>query len=91
MLVTADDASFLLNPAAASGVVQVAQMRIYYIPFCHHGSAMITTRSKIKALKLVYETETLLESTLGQPHLDNLQLAQALDCMPLAFSVFLTW
>ncbi|TKA78941.1 hypothetical protein B0A55_09240 [Friedmanniomyces simplex] len=90
VLENADDAGFLLEPSATASGARLAQRRIDYIPFCDHGSTIITTRSKSEALKLVYESDTidvlpmseeeaeaLLESKLGQPNSDNRQLDAA--------------
>ncbi|KAK4905121.1 hypothetical protein LTR49_025549 [Elasticomyces elasticus] len=99
VLDNADDVVFVLEPPATTGEAQLAHRCIDYIPTCNHGSVIITTRSKGKALKLVYESEmidvlpmgegeaeTLLKSKLGRSSKDTRELVLALDCMPLSIS-----
>lgn len=94
-----DDVGFLLEPPATISEAQPTQRRIDYVPTCDHRSVIITTRSKRKALRLVYESEmvdvlpmgegeaeTLLESKLGRSSRDTRELVWALDCMPLIIS-----
>ncbi|KAK0301492.1 hypothetical protein LTR82_018300 [Friedmanniomyces endolithicus] len=94
-----DDVGFLLEPPATMSEAQPTQRRIDYVPTCDHRAVIITTRSKRKALRLVYESEmvdvlpmgegeaeTLLESKLGRSSRDTRELVWALDCMPLTIS-----
>jgi hypothetical protein len=98
ILDNADEAGFLLEPPATLNDTEPMQRRINYLT-SEHGSMMITTRSKIEALKLVHasgaievgpmsedEAEALLEDKLGHASTDNRRLAVALECMPLAIT-----
>jgi hypothetical protein len=98
ILDNADDADFLLKPPATSSETEPMQRRIDYFN-SEHGSMMITTRSKMEARKLFYESEAivvgpmseeeaeaLLEDKLGHASTDNRRLAVALECMPLAIT-----
>ncbi|KAK0822651.1 hypothetical protein LTR73_009152 [Friedmanniomyces endolithicus] len=84
-----DDVGFLLEPLATMSEAQPTQRRIDYVPTCDHRAVIITTRSKRKALRLVYESEmvdvlpmgegeaeTLLESKLGRSSRDTRELCR---------------
>jgi hypothetical protein len=93
-----DEARFLLdcldaNPKAASRPLRE------YLPYCEHGSILITTRNKEAALKLVEQRDViavepidkvsavvLFEKKLGTlgDSREVAELAAALECMPLA-------
>ncbi|KAJ3495404.1 hypothetical protein NLG97_g3419 [Lecanicillium saksenae] len=102
-----DDASFLklVNTdieAATTTIDSASQIRlISYIPYCHHGSVLITSRSRNAALQLVdtaniisiepmkeEDAVQLFRNKLG--HCDSevctSELAEALDFMPLAIA-----
>ncbi|KAF2725921.1 hypothetical protein K431DRAFT_214502 [Polychaeton citri CBS 116435] len=96
-----DDADFLLDPVVVAGGAQARRRRIDCIPVCDHGSVLITTRSKIEALKLVYDSnmidvlpmdqgdaEALLEKKFGKlgSQAEKRQLITALDRIPLALT-----
>jgi tetratricopeptide (TPR) repeat protein len=90
-----DDASFLLDPSSDTSHV----LRWDRFPQDDHGSIMITSRSKLEALKLTYEDDIvsvtamsedeaveLMQKKLGQ-HDDGIdELARALDFLPLAIT-----
>ena len=100
VLDNADNANVLLEPPATSGeAAHTSQRRIDYIPSCDHGSVLMTTRSTIEALKLVYdseivevlpmsddEAEALLVKKLGRSSAEDRLLVRALDCIPLAIT-----
>jgi tetratricopeptide (TPR) repeat protein len=88
-----DDASFLLEPLPTTDTVR----RWDHFPPDRHGSMMITSRSKLEALKLVYAEEiipvttmseveavALMQRKLGNRDEGINELVRALDCLPLA-------
>lgn len=98
ILDNADDASFLLSPPSGAGSNDCC---LAYLPQCDHGAIMFISRSRSAALKVLEsgnivevgpmdtrEACTLLCQKLGSvDDLDDaLELARALDCIPLAMS-----
>ena len=104
MLDNVDDARFLLDAQATrrdqgDDSKSAARPLRKYLPRCERGSALVTTRSKEAALKLVEQRNiiivepmdkaeglALFEKKLGQRGLDSdiVELAAALEYMPLA-------
>ncbi|GIZ49813.1 hypothetical protein CKM354_001283800 [Cercospora kikuchii] len=94
-----DDASFLLEPPPTTAETRRTQRRIDFVPFCEHGSVLITSRSESEALKMVYEDDvvhvmpmneeearSLLVSKVKGESADDGILVRALDYMPLAIA-----
>jgi len=96
-----DDAGIILQPLEASNSTVRARKWLELVPFCDHGKVIITSRSMSEACQVVRENQiievspmnTELAEELLQQKLRGLsrmtrlrELAQALDCMPLALS-----
>ncbi|KAK8142848.1 hypothetical protein G3M48_008096 [Beauveria asiatica] len=100
-----DDASFLKLPSLDREGAPTTTKGTYprelmtCIPYCHHGSILITSRSKGAALELVEHANIiaiepmnendalrLFQNKLGQSDDEayTIELAAALECMPLA-------
>ncbi|KAI7471209.1 hypothetical protein KC351_g12240 [Hortaea werneckii] len=59
-----DDASFLFEKP--DGNDESARIRIAYLPPCAHGSALITSRSRMAAASLADECDTIVVNHMGQ-------------------------
>ncbi|GAB7335948.1 hypothetical protein MBLNU13_g08192t2 [Cladosporium sp. NU13] len=108
ILDNADDARVLLGSpstnvrANKSGIdVSRTEARLDYIPRCHHGRVLVTSRSKDTAQELVYQKDIIAVGPMEEQQASALlckkldtwyteqdapRLARALDYMPLALT-----
>jgi len=108
ILDNADDARVLLrspstNTQADESVIGASptEARLDYIPRCHHGRVLVTSRSKDTAQELVYQKDVVVVEPMEKEQAsallckkldtwyteqDALRLARELDYMPLALT-----